>query len=136
MEKINDLFDVQIAKTIDAYPSIFSKDDVITLLSSLRTETLHAIHELLPQPSAYLMDEEKFAEFGSAVRNSLDNFLDRTNSDVIDYDSAEFNISYDNRIEIENICLNNDTILEELEDILLKEWQLIFGDLTVDDTDE
>ena len=136
MEKINDLFDVQIAKTIDAYPSIFSKDDVITLLSSLRTDSLHAIHELLPQPSAYLMYEEKFAEFGSAVKKSLDNFLDRTNSDVIDYDSAEFNISYNNIIEVENICLNNDTILEELDDILLKEWQLIFGDLTVDDTDE
>ena len=123
MEKINDLFDVQIAKTIDAYPSIFSKDDVITLLSSLRTDSLHAIHEMLPQPSAYLIDEEKFQEFNAAVRSSLDNFLDGTNNEVIDYDSAEFNISYDNRLELENICLNNDTILEELDDILLTQWK-------------
>jgi hypothetical protein len=133
MEKINDLFDVQIAKTIDAYPSIFSKDDVITLLSSLRTDSLHAIHEMLPQPSAYLIDEEKFQEFNAAVRSSLDNFLDGTNNEVIDYDSAEFNISYDNRLELENICLNNDTILEELDDILLTKWQEFYGDLKTDE---
>lgn len=136
MEKINDLFDVQIAKTIDAYPSIFSKDDVITLLSSLRTETLHAIHEL-PQLSLemnpYIIDEAKFQEFNAAVRSSLDNFLDGTNNEVIDYDSAEFNINYDNRLELENICLNNDTILEELDDILLTKWQEVYGDLKTDE---
>lgn len=133
MEKINDLFDVQIAKTIDAYPSIFSKDDVISLITSLRTETLNAIPELLPQPSAYLIDEEKFQEFNAAVRMSLDNFLDHNNNEVIDYDSAEFNINYDRRIDIESIDLNNDTILEELDDILLTKWQEFYGDLKTDE---
>lgn len=133
MEKINDLFDVQIAKTIDAYPSIFSKDDVITLLSSLRTDSLHAIHEMLPQPSPYIIDEAKFQEFNAAVRSSLDNFLDGTNNEIIDYDSAEFNISYNNQLELENICLNNDTILEELDDILLTHWQEFYGDLKTDE---
>ena len=133
MEKINDLFDVQIAKTIDAYPSIFSKDDVITLLSSLRTDSLHAIHEMLPQPNAYLIDEEKFQEFNAAVRHKLENFLDNNNNEVIDYDSAEFNINYDRRIEIESIDLNNDSILEELDDILLTQWQEFYGDLKTDE---
>lgn len=133
MEKINDLFDVQIAKTIDAYPSIFSKDDVITLLSSLRTDSLHAIHEMLPQPSAYLIDEEKFQEFNAAVRSSLERFLESTNTEVIDYDSAEFEIDYDNRIKLENICLNHDAITEELDDILLTQWQEFYGDLKTDE---
>ena len=133
MEKINDLFDVQIAKTIDAYPSIFSKDDVITLLSSLRTESLHAIHEMLPQPSAYTVDEAKFQEFNAAVRDSLDSFLNRTSAEIIDYDSAEFNIGYHNQLELENISLNNDTILEELDNILLTEWQEFYGDLKTDE---
>lgn len=133
MKKINDLFDVQMTKTMDAYPSIFSKDDVCNLLSELRTEILNAIPELLPPPSAYLIDEERFQEFNAAVRSSLDNFLDGTNNEVIDYDSAEFNINYDNRLELENICLNNDTILEELDDILLTKWQEFYGDLKTDE---
>lgn len=133
MEKINDLFDVQMTKTTDAYPSIFSKDDVCNLLEGLKDEILNAIPELLPQPSAYLIDEAKFQEFNAAVRSSLDRFLDHTNNEVIDYDSAEFNISYDNRIELENICINNDTILEKLDDILLTEWQTAYGDLKTDE---
>jgi hypothetical protein len=43
MEKINNLFDQEITKTVDAYPSIFSKDDVVNLLSSLRTNVLNEI---------------------------------------------------------------------------------------------
>ena len=133
MEKINDLFDVQIAKTIDAYPSIFSKDDVITLLSSLRTDSLNAIHEMLPQPNAYLIDEEKFQEFNAAVRNKLENFLDHNNNEVIDYDSAEFEIDYDNRIKLQNIDTNSDAITEELDDILLTCWQMTYGDLKTEE---
>ena len=133
MEKINDLFDVQIAKTIDAYPSIFSKDDVISLITSLRTETLNTIPELLPQPSAYIIDEAKFQEFNSNVRHALEGFLDNNNNEVIDYDSAEFNINYDRRIEIESIDLNNDAITEELDDILLTCWQMTYGDLKTEE---
>lgn len=136
MEKINDLFDVQIAKTIDAYPSIFSKDDVITLLSSLRTDTLHAIHEL-PQLSQennpYLIDEEKFQEFNHAVRNKLENWLNNNQSDIIYYDSVEFRIDYDNRLQVENIDINIDNITEELDDILLTQWQEFYGDLKTDE---
>jgi len=46
MEKINDLFDQEITKTIDAYPSIYSKDDVVNLLASLRTTVLYAASQL------------------------------------------------------------------------------------------
>ena len=136
METINDLFDVQIAKTIDSYPSVYSKEDVITLLSKLRTDTLHAIHEL-PQLSQennpYLIDEEKFQEFNHAVRNKLENWLNNNQSDTIDYDSVEFRIDYDNRLQVENIDINVDNITEELDDILLTEWQLVYGDLKTDE---
>lgn len=48
MEKINDLFDQEITKTLDAYPSIYTKDDVVSLLSKLRTVVLTEISELKP----------------------------------------------------------------------------------------
>jgi hypothetical protein len=133
MEKINELFESKVSKTIDAYPSIFSKDDVVELLNNLKTTVLHTVNEMLPQPNPYLIDEAKFQDFNAAVRNQLDNFLDGTNNEIIDYDSAEFNISYNNQLELENICINNDTILEELDDILLTQWQLVYGDLKTDE---
>jgi hypothetical protein len=48
MEKINDLFDQEITKTLDAYPSIYTKDDVVSLLSKLRTVVLTEVSELKP----------------------------------------------------------------------------------------
>lgn len=53
METINNLFDQEITKTVDAYPSIFSKDDVVNLLSSLRTNVLTEVSELKPASSQY-----------------------------------------------------------------------------------
>lgn len=53
MEKINNLFDQEITKTVDAYPSIFSKDDVCNLLSSLRTQVLYEVSELKTSGSTY-----------------------------------------------------------------------------------
>ena len=48
MEKINNLFDQEITKTVDAYPSIYTKDDVVSLLSKLRTVVLTEVSELKP----------------------------------------------------------------------------------------
>ena len=53
METINNLFDQEITKTVDAYPSIFSKDDVVNLLSSLRTNVLTEVSELKPASNQY-----------------------------------------------------------------------------------
>lgn len=126
MEKINDLFDQEITKTVDAYPSIFSKDDVVNLLSTLRTTVLYAATELKPTVS---ITEEKFQEFNANVRNALETSMNNGSIDLYDYQSAEFTINYSNQIEIENIDFNSDCITEELDEIMLTEFQAIFGDL-------
>jgi hypothetical protein len=53
MDKINNLFDQEITKTMDAYPSIYTKDDVVSLLSKLRTVVLTEVSELKPTGSTY-----------------------------------------------------------------------------------
>jgi hypothetical protein len=132
MEKINDLFDLQITNTMDAYPSIFSKDDVIQLLVNLRQSTSSAIHEMSVQNTA-ASSEEKFAKFGCAVKDSLENILNSNNTDLIDYDSAEFSISYNNNLTLESVSLDYDSILESLEDILLTEYQDVYGDIKTEE---
>jgi len=126
MEKINNLFDQEITKTVDAYPSIFSKDDVVNLLSTLRTTVLYAAAELEPTAG---ITEEKFQEFNANVRNALETSMNNGSIDLYDYQSAEFTINYSNQIEIENIDFNSDCITEELDEIMLNEFQAIFGDL-------
>ena len=131
MEKINDLFDQEITKTVDAYPSIFSKDDVCNLLSSLRTnvvaEALEASRQLAEAERKFFISEMDFQEFSSNVTRELENRINRGDVDVHDYSSAEFSINYHNTIEIESIDFNSDAVTDELSDILLDKFQESFG---------
>ena len=130
MEKINDLFDQEITKTVDAYPSIFSKDDVCNLLSSLRTTVLYAVSEL--KQSAKPITEMDFQNFSESVTKELENRINRGDVDVHDYSSAEFSINYHNTIQIESIDFNSDAVTDELSDILLDKFQEAFGELITD----
>ena len=126
METINNLFDQEITKTVDAYPSIYTKDDVVSLLSKLRTVVLTEVSELKP---ASAITEDRFQEFSESVTKALENAINRGNLDVVDYSSAEFSINYHNTIEIENIDVNTDSIVDELATILQDQFVGYFGEL-------
>jgi hypothetical protein len=135
MEKINNLFDQEITKTVDAYPSIFSKDDVVNLLSSLRTNVLTETADALSNANATPITEMDFQNFSESVTRELENRINRGDVDVHDYSSAEFSINYRNTIEIESIDFNSDAVTDELSDILLDKFQEAFGKL-ITDTEE
>jgi hypothetical protein len=126
MEKINELFELQVAIVIDAFPSVYTKDDVISLLTTLRTQVLTEVSELNPIES---ITEEQFQEFASDVQNNLERSLCNGHIEVYDTGSAEFSIGYDNKIQIENIDVLTDNITDELHDILLDQFQVHFKKL-------
>ena len=124
MEKINDLFDQEIIRVLDAFPSVYTKDDVVSLLSTLRTQVLYEATELKPTVG---LTEEQFQEFNADVVRNLERSLCNGQVEVYDTGSAEFSLTYDNRIEIENIDVLTDNITDELSDILLDQFQVHFG---------
>jgi hypothetical protein len=134
METINNLFDQEITKTIDAYPSIYTKDDVVSLLSKLRTvvltETAEALEEsrqLAETERKFFISEMDFQNFSSEVTSRLETSITNGSVDVYDYSSAEFSIGYNNQLSVESIDINSDLITDELSDILLDEFQKSFG---------
>jgi hypothetical protein len=124
MDKINELFECQIGDAINAFPSVFSKDDVVDILSKLRTNVLYAANEI---KSATSISEMDFQEFSSDVSRRLERALNDGSLNVVDHDSAEFSIDYRNTIEIECINVDTESITDELADILLDEFQNKFG---------
>jgi hypothetical protein len=124
MEKINDLFDQEVIRVIDAFPSVYTKDDVVSLLTTLRTQVLTEAAELKPTVG---LTENQFQAFSSDVNLALERSLCNGNIEVYDTGSAEFSIGYDNRIQIENIDVLTDNITDELHDILLSQFQDHFG---------
>ncbi len=124
MEEINDLFEQEVIKVNDAFPSIYTKDDVVSLLISLRTQVLNKAAELKPTVG---LTEELFQEFASDVTKSIEDEINRGNIEVYDTSSAEFSINYDNRIELESLDILTDNITDELHSILLDQFQNHFG---------
>ena len=129
MEKINNLFDQEITKTIDAYPSIYSKDDVVNMLSALRTSVLYETADALSNANNASITEQRFQDFSESVTKALENSINRGNLDIYDTSSAEFSISYHNTIEIESIDFNTDALIDELSDILNDQFVGYFGEL-------
>ena len=132
MEKILTPFETAINNTINAYPSIYSKDDVIQLLINLKDSTLNNVSLLLEENATVsVVNENEFQAFSDEVTNALDHFINR--NEIIDTDSVEFGIDYDNRITIDNIQLQDDMLCDELRDILLDKFQEAFGKIKTEE---
>jgi hypothetical protein len=105
--------------TVIASPSsIFSKADVILLLEQMQTTVLDLLEEAKEETrltsGLITFKENLLQEF----RKELD---DNRYGEYIDQDSAEFNISYDNRIELSNIDIN----IDELENALERAFDIV-----------
>ena len=78
--------------------SIFSREDVIKLINSVegggRVITTNDIERAIDRVINWAGDNE---------------------SDVVDFDSVEFELSYDNRIEVSNVPLQLENLREALE---------------------
>ena len=78
--------------------SIFSREDVIKLINSIegggRVISVNDIER--------------------AIENVI-SWADNNESDVVDFDSVEFEISYNNRIEVTNVPLQLENLREALE---------------------
>lgn len=79
--------------------SIFSREDVIKIINMIDENSVRRITT---------QDIER------AIDNVI-NSLERDIEDVVDYTQVEFNINYDNRIEVESVGLHIDYIREALE---------------------
>jgi len=132
MDKINELFECSIGDAINAFPSVFSKDDVVDILAKLRTNVLYAANEIKTATSISEMD---FQEFSCNVTKTLERALNDGTIDVVDNDSAEFSIGYRNTIEIECINVDTESITDELSNILLEQFQELFGRFITSETE-
>ena len=101
------LFETQITNVSKNISSIYSKEDVVIILKTLR----QYIDEL-PEEVKDVRGLTAFKlDVVQAFRHELD---DNRYGEYVDQDSAEFQVSYDNRIELSNIDIN----VEELENAL------------------
>ena len=88
-----------IAQVQNSISSIFSKEDVLFLLNNLEVGSSRKITT---------------DDISRAIENTV-RWMEREQSEFLDIDRAEFELNYDNRIELVGVPINVDNITEALE---------------------
>jgi len=94
-----------IEKVSNSFPSLFSREDVIKLLTDLNAE----MQEESPKPQ---IDRDTLL---TTFRQMLS---ERDWEDVVDKDDIELSLSYNNQIEIESVPIDEDFLVRSAVDTL------------------
>jgi uncharacterized protein (UPF0335 family) len=95
-----------VASVENAFPSIYTKDDVVKLLNSIEIET---------PKSGFKVTKEQIEELVENIESRLErNANNLSTEDVVDMSSAEFSIGYGNCIELDSIDINSSDITSEM----------------------
>jgi hypothetical protein len=101
-----------ISKVSDNMSSLFSKEDVIKLLTDLDTEIRNEA------PKGRIDKDDLLTTFRQMLS-------EKEWDGVVDKDDVDFNIGYDNKIEIERIAIDEDFLISETVDALEALWDVL-----------
>lgn len=101
-----------IDRVSNSFPSLFSKEDVIKLLTDLNAE----MQENIPK-----QEIEK-----DMLLTSFREMLSEKDWDnVVDTDSIELSLNYNNQIEVERVPIDEDTLIDSAVDALEALWDTL-----------
>jgi hypothetical protein len=90
-----------------ALTSVVSIDNVIALIQQLEPEQV--------ENKTFLLNEESFDKVMDIVEKSVNSLRTR---DIVDFDDAEFELNYNNTIELTDVRLDTDSIVNDIREAL------------------
>ena len=103
-----------------ALTSVVSIDNVIALIQQLEPEQVES--------KTFLLNEESFDKVMDIVERSINNLDTR---DIVDFDDAEFELNYNNTVELTDVRIDSDRIIDEIREAM----ENIFEETTDEDED-
>ena len=105
---------VHIESVENAYPSIYSKEDVKRVLNSFAKNITLWVSEVKEQGP--VMSVEGIRDLSEQLMVAISRKVDRLDAEeVVDYSSASMSISYNNQIEIDSMDYNSEVVNEAVE---------------------
>ena len=101
-----------IEKVSNSFPSLFSKEDVIKLLTDLNSE----IEKESPKPQI------DFDVLSTTFRQVLS---EKNWDSVVDIDGIDLSMGWDKKIEVDYVPINEDFLIEEAVDALQGVWEVL-----------
>jgi hypothetical protein len=125
MNKIEQIFQGVETNVKMSISSVFTKDDVLNIMSNVFAAIKEVEQPQQPISTPNILASD-FANFTSKVREKLSYYLE--SSDIVDYDSANFEFEYDNRIVLSHVGVDLDSWTEEFDEYMLDNFTEIFGE--------
>lgn len=88
-----------------ALTSVVSIDNVIALIQQLEPEQV--------ETKTFLLNEESFDKVMDIVDKAVNNLSTR---DLVDFDDAEFELNYNNQVELTDVRIDTDRIIDEIRE--------------------
>ena len=94
-----------VASVQNAFPSIYTKDDVIKLLESIEI-----------QQSSGKLSNEQIEELTQSIQEKVSRAIRNFDTgDIVDNSTAEFSIGYSNILELDSVDVDLDNLNDEIE---------------------
>ena len=104
-----------------ALTSVVSIDNIVALIQQLEAEQVES--------KTFLLNEESFDKVMGIVERSVNNLHTR---DIVDFDDAEFELNYNNCVELTDVRIDTDRIIDEIRESM----ENIFEETTDEDGEE
>jgi hypothetical protein len=104
MKKESLVAQLEAVKTLT---SVVSIDNIIALIQKLEPEQVES--------KTFLLNEESFDKVMDIVEKSVNSLRTR---DIVDFDDAEFELNYNNTIELTDVRLDTDSIVNDIREAL------------------
>jgi hypothetical protein len=114
MKEMNNKIQNTIEKVSNSFPSLFSREDVIKLLTDLNSE---------------LQSEAPQFEFNKETLLTVfrESFSEKDFDAVVETDNIEFSLGWDKKIEIDSVPIDEDYIVMTAVDTLEAVWNALEG---------
>ena len=109
---MNNIIKNTIFKVSNSFPSLFSKEDVIKLLTDLNAE----MQDETPKQT---VNKEALIDLFRDV------FADKDFDDAVAKDDIELSMGYDNKVEVERVPLDEDFLISSAVDALEACWETL-----------
>ena len=123
---MEELFKLTAQEITHSRSSLFTKEDVIKIVEELQAVVIEAYNN---KNITLNVRSDIYNRFQDEVENRFVSKLNNNSFDLVDYNSAEFCIEYNNTLSLDSVGVNTNTISDMLNDILLEEFQRYFGNL-------
>ena len=116
-----------VASVQNAFPSIYTKDDVVKLLTSIEIDS--------PKSSSSI-SQDQIHELSRLIVAQVKENAEGLDSDAIDRDSAEMSMGYSNTVELDSVEFDTDAIAREVVCGIGDVIETFFEELEKEENDE